>query len=173
MNIILCGLPLTGKSYFGKQLSQFLDWPFIDTDLLLEAMHKKESNQSLTCREIVELKGEPYFRELEKLVIESLKDVKKSIISVGGGALLSSENVAALKKLGKLVYLESDMEVLLDRLKQSTQLPAYLNSENPVNSFRDLANARLPLYGRHCDVTVCTKGLSDIEVLARISSHLL
>jgi shikimate kinase len=173
MNVILCGLPLAGKSYFGKQLSEFLDWPLIDTDLLLEALYKKEFNQSLNCREIAELKGEPYFRELEQKAIDSLKDIKKSIISVGGGTLLSSENVSTLKKLGKLTYLQSDMEILLDRLKQKSQPPSYLDPKDPINSFKELAKERMPFYERYCDVTVCTKGLSDIEVLARISSHLL
>jgi shikimate kinase len=173
MNIILCGLPLTGKTHYGKKLAESLDWPFIDTDLVLEDLYKKKTDQALTCRQIFALNGESYFRELERQAILSLKDIKKSVISIGGGALSSPENITLLKKLGKLIYLESDVEVLLVRLKQKSHPPSYLDPKDPVDSFKQLAKSRTPLYERYCDITIRTDGLSDMEVLARIGSELL
>jgi shikimate kinase len=173
MNIILCGLPLSGKSQYAKQLSEFLEWPLIDTDILLENLFKKENNQILGCKAIREMKGEDFFRDLERRVILSIKDIEKSIISIGGGTIITTENILDLKKLGKLVYLKTEINVLLDRLKKKSHIPAYLDSKDPSSSFLELIKSLLPMYEKHCDAIVSTNGLSDIEVLARISSHMV
>lgn len=173
MNIILCGLPLSGKSHYSKLLSEYLGWPMIETDQLLEKLYKIENKQSLSCSEIYKLKGELFFRDLERRAIASISDAEKSIIALGGGALSNPDNVTTIKNLGKLIYLETETEVILERLKKKKDVPGYLDAKDPTSSFRQLAKARIPVYESYCDGTIVTKGLKDIEVLAGISRFMI
>lgn len=168
MNLILCGLPLSGKSYYGKKLAERLRFSYIETDFLLEAHYQKTHPDVLTCRQIMTLEGEAYFRELEKKIVQSLDKIHSSVISIGGGTLISPDNVTHLKKLGKLIYIETDIAILLQRLKQKTHPPAYLDPDNPSTSYQTLARSRIPLFERYSDVKVFTKNLSDEQVLERI-----
>ena len=61
MNLILCGLPASGKTSVGKRVAEKMGRPFIDTDHLIEAAHQA------TCRELFLLSGEEAFREMEKV----------------------------------------------------------------------------------------------------------
>ena len=173
MNIILCGLPLSGKSHFAKLLSEYLGWPLIDTDRQLEKLYKTENKQSLTASDIYRLKGETFFRDLERRAIASISHSEKTIIALGGGALTNPDNVSVIKQLGTLIYLETEIDVLIERMKKKNEIPAYLNAKDPENSFRQLAKSRIPVYESYSDATVNTKGLKDIEVVASICRYML
>lgn len=155
MNLILFGFPMSGKTHFGKKLSLNLHLPFIDTDHLIEEAYRKQYHQALSCRQIAEQKGGTFFRSLEKKVVHALTHVKESIISIGGGALLDPENLIQLSFLGTLVYLIPDKEVIKQRIL-SSELPYYLDPEDPEESFEDMYVERSKLFksvkAKHVDL---------------------
>ena len=107
-NLILCGPKGVGKTTFGKKLAQLLSKPFYDTDDLL--------NQ---CPQVLySVFGEQAFRELEREAIKQLKEVKDSIISVGGGALLEPDNCKNLKKIGRIIYIHMEKSAWIERVKE-------------------------------------------------------
>lgn len=164
---------MSGKSFFGKKLSEFLQWRFIDTDIVLEQLYKDEKGKKGSCSDIFKLEGESYFRNLERKAIESLKDSTKTIIAIGGGALNTPENITALKKLGKLIFLDCDLDTLIERIKQKEKIPSYLDEQNPAEGFKALAKTRIPVFQKHCDAIVATQGLNEMEIMAKICSNFL
>jgi shikimate dehydrogenase len=114
MRIILCGFRGTGKTDCGRLLSQLTGLPFYDTDTIIE----EESGS--TIHEIFEQLGEPAFRERERSVIADLPS-SPCVVSTGGGAVMDSENVAALRRGSTLFLLEADERTIERRISQSTR----------------------------------------------------
>lgn len=99
-NIVLTGMPGSGKSTVGKLLSMD-GFEFIDTDA------EVEKRCGCTIKELMSSKGEQYFRDLESDVIRDVSSEGCRIISTGGGAVLKGENVRRLKRNGKLFFIEA------------------------------------------------------------------
>jgi shikimate kinase len=152
MNILLCGMPGSGKSYFGAKAAQKLNWPFIDTDEWVISFYGKQ----VSCREIVIQEGIDFFREMETEVLKKISFSQYIIVATGGGVLDKEENIEILKNLGRLIYLQADPEVILERLLSKSTLPSYLDPKDIEGSFDALLKKRLPLYERYCDQTVDT-----------------
>lgn len=106
-NIVLTGMPASGKSTVGTLLAQKLGRAFIDTDELIE--HKS----GMTIPEIFEKLGEAKFRDLEAMAIKEAATATSAVIATGGGAVLREENVKALKKNGKIYFLDRPLEALI------------------------------------------------------------
>ena len=105
-NIILTGMPGSGKSTVGKLLN--IDgFSFVDTD------EEIEKRCGCTIKELIGSKGEKYFRDLETEVIKDISSKGCQIISTGGGAVLREENVNSLKRNGKLFFLDANPNRLL------------------------------------------------------------
>jgi shikimate kinase len=117
VNIILIGFKGSGKTTIGKLLSESLGALFVDTDSLISALFHKKNRLTLSCREIFELKGEKYFRELEAAVLIELAGLNNAVVSTGGGAVLEKENIARLKTLGRIIFLDVPLDVLKKRLE--------------------------------------------------------
>lgn len=139
MNLIIFGFKASGKTSVGKMISAQLKCPFVDTDDLIE----KEYN--LPIREIHKKLGDPEFRKLENKVIRSLYRVKKSVIALGGGAVLDPKNVAFLQTIGKLVYLRASFETICERVFKEG-VPAFVDTKNPVASLKKIYLKRIPIY---------------------------
>lgn len=139
-NIVLIGMPGSGKSTIGKMLSTKLNMEFKDTDELIE----KETNMEI--KDIFKLYGEEKFREIEKNVIKSLQDKSSCIISCGGGIIKDIENINYLRKNGVIIYLDRDIENI------------YLNDKRPLTQNKDdlirLYKERLPLYKKYSDYII-------------------
>lgn len=172
MNIILCGPPFSGKSYYGKLLAEHLSRPFIDTDRLIEQRYLTLSGQNLTCREVKLKEGEQLFRKLEAAVIELLGKSPGAIIAIGGGALFDEKNAAVLKKLGKLVLLKTAFSVLWQRLSQKPILPSYIDPHSPQSSFASVVESRTALCLLHADLCLETTHQTDEEILKQLSAYI-
>ena len=135
----LIGLPGSGKSTVGRQLSRRLALPFFDSDHVIE--------QRLGCsiREFFEREGEARFRDLEAAVIDELTRGATAIVSTGGGSVLRPENRACLHQRGKVFYLKSTPEEVYRRLRYDRNRPL-LQVDDPLQRIRDLFDARDPLY---------------------------
>ena len=139
MNLILCGFKNCGKTTLGRKLSSEKGYAFIDTDYLIEAHYDHKFN----IPEIYDQYGEIEFRRIEKKVIHSLRNIKNTVIATGGGSVLDPENVAHLKKLGKLIYLKTDKEILKQRL--NNRIPKFLKN------FDAVYDERITLYEKIAD----------------------
>jgi len=115
-NIVLTGMPASGKTTIGRILERKLDRKLIDTDDLIE------TKSGMKISEIFERYGETYFRNLET---EAVKEASKEcgvIISTGGGVVLRQENVRALKQNGLVFFNNRDVNKLIPTDNRPTAL---------------------------------------------------
>lgn len=106
-NIVLTGMPGSGKSTVGNRLKEKLCKPFVDTDMLLT------ERAGRTPAEIINTDGEPAFRDLESAVIRDIAAENGGIIATGGGAILRDENIKELKRNGRIYFLDRPLEEIL------------------------------------------------------------
>ena len=147
-NVVLTGMPGSGKSTIGKLL-QIPGFTFLDTDTEIEKIC------GCTIRELIQTKGEPHFRDLETEVISKVSTEGRCVISTGGGAILRKENVRALRRNGKLFFLNAN----LDRLQATEDRPLSNTNEKLVQLYAQ----RMPIYQETADVTVPDLGTAQEE----------
>ena len=99
-NLILIGLPASGKTSAGRALARRLDMPFYDCDEAIEAAQ----GQSISA--IFSQRGEAFFRDAESRMLEELCRRERCVIATGGGAVLRAQNVRALRQNGVVVYID-------------------------------------------------------------------
>jgi shikimate kinase len=133
-NVILCGLPKSGKTTVGEALAKRLEMRFIDTDRCIELTCGKQRS----CREIFIEEGEAYFRRVERERISNLAGTTGAVISLGGGALGCEEIERFVRSLGIVIYLNASLQEVWMRLMQNG-IPAYVYPNNSKN--REFANA--------------------------------
>lgn len=104
-NIVLVGMPGSGKTTVGTLLAENLGLEFIDTDDLIV-----EKYGNIT--DIFNVKGESGFRDIESEIIKEISTLQGKVIATGGGAVLRNENVNALKQNGKIYFLDRPLESL-------------------------------------------------------------
>lgn len=117
-NIVLTGMPGSGKSTVGKLLAEKLGRPYLDVDTLITEKTGK------TPAELISAEGEQAFRDIESEVIRSIALETGAVIATGGGAVLREENIDALRMNGKIFFLDRPVEQLLpteDRPLSSTK----------------------------------------------------
>ena len=139
MLLALIGLPGSGKSTVGRQLSRRLGLPFFDSDHVIE--------QQLGCsiREFFAREGEDRFRDVEESVLDQLSSKQEGVLSTGGGAVLRPANRRLLRERCRVVYLNSSPDELFRRLRHDVNRPL-LQVADPLNRLRDLHRLRDPLY---------------------------
>lgn len=138
-NVVLTGMPGSGKSTVGKCLN-IKGFEFVDTD------EEIEKRCGCSIKELIQEKGEAYFRALETEVIREVSSMNCSIISTGGGAVLKEENVRALKRNGKLYFLNAD----LSRLQATDSRPLSDTQEKLARLYTE----RMSIYTGTADVVV-------------------
>ena len=106
-NIVLTGMPGSGKTTVGRLLAGKEGREFVDTDELIVAREKREIS------DIFASDGEEYFRDVESEVIREISMRNGLVISTGGGAILRQGNVELLKMNGRLFFLDRPLEQLL------------------------------------------------------------
>ena len=106
-NIVLIGMPSSGKTTIGKALASELDKGFIDTDdeIVLQ--------EGRNIPEIFKTSGETKFREIESEVIKKVSSNQGFVIATGGGAVLNPKNIHLLKENGRVVFLDKKIEDLI------------------------------------------------------------
>ena len=139
-NIVLIGMPGSGKSTVGRLLSDKLGRPFVDTD------GEIVRRAGIPITEIFATRGEPAFRDLESEVIRDVSKTGGKVIATGGGAILREENLAELKSNGVSVFLDRP---LCDLLPTSDRPLA-----NQTEKIKALYAVRRPLYESAADLTV-------------------
>ncbi len=137
-NIVLIGMPGTGKSIIGKLLAELTGKTLQDTDARIEEEAK------MTIPEIFEKEGESGFRDRESAICKKLGKERNLIIATGGGAILRPENVDALRQNGTLVHITRSIDKLPTRGRPL--------SKN-IETLKKMEAQRMPLYKAAADIT--------------------
>lgn len=146
LNIVLIGMPGSGKSTIGRKLAGVLGREFIDTDELVE------KNANKTIPKIFESQGENIFREHEKQAVKQACSNNGKIIATGGGVVINIENLFELKKNGRVYWVNRSIEKL-----ETNGRP--LSKDLP--SLQKLYDQRKDKYELFADVKIDNDG--DIE----------
>lgn len=137
-NIVLIGMPGTGKSIIGKLLAELTGKTLQDTDA------KIEEEAKMTIPEIFGKEGEAGFRDREAAICKKLGKERNLIIATGGGAILRPENVDALRQNGTLVHITRSIDKLPTRGRPL--------SKN-IETLKKMEAQRMPLYKAAADIT--------------------
>ena len=137
-NIVLIGMPGTGKSLIGKLLAELTGKTLQDTDA------KIEEEAKMTIPEIFEKEGEAGFRDRESAICKKLGKERNLIIATGGGAILRPENVDALRQNGTLVHITRSIDKLPTRGRPL--------SKN-IETLKKMEAQRMSLYKAAADIT--------------------
>lgn len=157
-NIILIGMPASGKTTIGNLLSEKLpDYTLIDTDSLIE------KTQGLSITDIFKQFSEDYFRKLEYETIQMVCSGDKKIISIGGGAFENPNNRITLLKFGLVFYLKSDLDILYYRISEDKTRPL-LQAENPKQILEKLLKKREENYQK-AHFTIDTSKMNEDEIV--------
>ena len=147
MNIVLIGMPSSGKSTTGKILAEKLGKKYIDMDAEIERI------LGARIPDIFEEKGEEFFRNAETRLAKKLSRRKNTIISTGGGIIKNEYNIRVLSKNGIIVWLNRDMPLL--------QSSDYTPLSRTREALEKLYYERLPLYRQYADLTADANGSSE------------
>ncbi len=165
-NIILIGFMGVGKGTVARALVKKSNMFAIDTDDLIESMENRK------IKKIFEVEGEPYFRGLEKKCALWLENsVKDTIISTGGG-FYKQENI---NKIGKVVYLKSSFQGILDRINNAPNAANKLKKRPLLQNMEEalkLYDSRAKEYEKVAKIVVDVenKDIKDIvkEILGQV-----
>ncbi|PIL20718.1 hypothetical protein P775_09330 [Puniceibacterium antarcticum] len=157
--VVLVGMMGAGKTAVGKALATLLEVPFRDSDAAIEEAADR------TIAEIFARDGESFFRAKESKVIDRLLDAPPSVLSTGGGAFMSEANRKMISDKGVSVWLEVDLPLLWNRVRQRDTRPL-LQTPNPRATLESLYHARAPIYAL-ADLKVHARPRYSIDEMAR------
>lgn len=150
-NIILIGMPGSGKSTVGRVIAAQYEMDFIDVDDLIE------KNANMPIQSIVDDRGLEQFGELEESVLCNIA-CDNTVVSTGGSAVYSHRGMQHLGKLGGRLYLEISLETLMARVTNESSRGLY---RKPGQSLSDLYHERHTLYPTYADLTFDNDGCFD------------
>jgi shikimate kinase/3-dehydroquinate synthase len=166
-NLIITGFSGTGKSLVAKEIARRLNWDFLDTDDEIVRQTGKP------IAEIFRQDGEGKFRELERETIRKACRQGRTVIAIGGGAIVDPQNYELLAKSGLIVCLEAKPETIYERLfreaacSPETEVRPLLATDNPLERIRELKASRQPYYAK-VDWTVHTDNLNIGQVAEEV-----
>jgi shikimate kinase len=166
MNIILMGYRCTGKTSAGRSLAERMGFPFYDTDALVERRTRR------TIPQIVAAQGWQAFREAESGVIRELSCADRTVIALGGGAVLNARSVESLKRNGFFVWLFAEPETIAARMEKDraggAQRPSLTDDNTGLGETNAVLAQREPLYRRLADLAVDTTRIDTDQVVEAI-----
>ncbi len=143
-NIVLIGMPSSGKTTVGKEIAKRLGRNFYDTDVLIEEKTK------MKISDIIMSMGEDHFRKLESDIVDQVSKETGAVISTGGGVVLKEENTKALSQNGRMYFLDRPFELLLptqDRPLTSTKEALLKKYNERYSIYETSANVKIDASG--------------------------
>jgi len=165
VNIVLIGMRGSGKTTVGKLLAANLGMDFTDSDDIIVRQ------AGISIAELVKSHGWEAFREREAAAVRELASRDNTVIGTGGGVITREENITALRKRGKIIWLEADIDTLLGRLGDSGDRPS-LTGKPFAEDLRTVLAARYPVYLKTADFSVSTAGREPATVARLIAEFL-
>ena len=138
-NIVLIGMPASGKSTVGVILAKILGMDFVDTDILIQKINGQRLN------EIIDTQGVDAFLDIEEKDLLSL-NISNTVIATGGRAIYSKKGMESLKKTSKAVYLKVSKQEIFARLKDIKERGVVLIDDQSMD---DMYLERTKLYEKY------------------------
>lgn len=160
-NIVMIGMPASGKSTIGVLLAKRLGYSFVDVDLVIQEREGK------LLKEIIAEVGDDGFLEVEERINAGL-DVKKSIIAPGGSVIYGKKAMEHFQETATIVYLKIGYEDLKARLGNLVDRGVVLKDGMTL---RDLYEERVPYYEKYADVTVDETGKEFGEIVDELRAY--
>lgn len=161
-NILLIGFMGVGKGTLARAFVKDSDYFSVDTDDLIESMENRK------VKEIFKDNGEAYFRGLEQKTANWLSEsVSNTIISTGGGFY----KVKNIKNIGKIVYLKSSFEAILEKILSHPNSKKKLKKRplfKDPDFAKELYNSRVKEYEKIADAVVDVEGKSVKEIVREL-----
>ena len=158
-NIILIGMPGSGKTTIGTELSEKIGYGYIDSDSVIVA------REGMRLPQIIEAKGREGFLDIEAKVNSELC-ADRCVIATGGSVIYRASAMEKLKTLGTIVYLKLSDETIASRLGD---LKARGVALKDGFTLKDLYEERTPLYEKYADIAVELDGKSVMESVEAIA----
>lgn len=165
-NIVLIGFMGAGKSTISDYLSTVFDMKLVEMDQVIT------EREEMAIPDIFATYGEEYFRNLETNLLKELQAWQNCIISCGGGVALRQENVAEMKKNGRVVLLTASPETIYERVKDSNDRPILDGNKN-VEFIADLMEKRREKYEAAADVVVQTDNKTILQICEELITKLM
>lgn len=157
-NLVLLGMPGSGKSTVGVLLAKRLGMRFVDTDLLIQ------EQEGRLLSEIIQEEGLDRFIEIENQVNSSV-EAENSVIAPGGSAIYGKEAMEHFKNIGEVIYLKLSYRSIARRLGDLTKRGVVFR---PGQTLKALYKERCPLYEKYADYTVECDGKKIGETLEAV-----
>ncbi len=149
-NIILIGMPGSGKSTVGVVLAKALGLRFVDVDLVIQ------EREGALLQELIDSRGVERFLDLERDAICAL-DCRRTVAAPGGSCVCREESIAHMRRLGTVVYLQLSLAEVEGRIHNQASRGIALS---PGQTLADVYRYRVPLYEKCAHITVPTGGQS-------------
>ncbi len=163
-NLILIGMPTSGKSTVGIILAKALGYDFVDIDLVMQ----KRTGKKL--RQLMDQKGIDGFLKFEEETALSLQ-CRHTVIAPGGSIIYGKKAMEHLRNMGRVIYLEIDYDMLSERLHDAKNRGVTLRDGQTLE---ELYEERVPLYEKYADLTLSERGhaLEDmvVQIVARMAA---
>ena len=153
-NIILIGMPGSGKSSLGVVLAKKIGFGFIDSDLVIQ------QREGMTLERIIEKHGDAGFIQIENEVNCSISP-HHTVIATGGSAVYGKEAMEHFKDIGTVVYLELPPESLEERLGSLKERGVVSNGKTTIE---EIFEDRKRLYEKYADIVIAQEGM-DIRTI--------
>ena len=156
-NIFLIGFMGAGKSTVSDYLNRAYGMDVVEMDRIIA------QRQGMSISDIFENYGEQYFRDLETNLLIEMQSKSNVVVSCGGGTPMRENNVAEMKKNGRVVLLTAKPETILDRVKDSHDRPLIENNKT-VPFIADLMEKRREKYETAADIIIETDGKDELQI---------
>ncbi|MFC1489441.1 shikimate kinase [Thermodesulfobacteriota bacterium] len=157
-NIVLIGMPGSGKSTVGIILAKIISRDFVDTDVIIQI------SQGRSLQDIVNMEGHMALRQIEEDILLNLKCFNH-VIATGGSVVYSDSAMKYLKSQGVIVFLDVDLPILKSRIHNFETRGL---AKRPDQTFEDLYEERCDLYKKYADITIDCDNRKQEEVCAII-----
>ena len=162
-NIVLIGMPASGKSTVGVILAKILGMDFIDMDIVIQQTEGARLDQ------IIEEKGiDAFLKTEERILLNS--NVCNTVIATGGSAVYSKAAMEHLAEGSTVIYLKVEWEELKNRLRNVKERGVVLR---PGESLNEMYDTRSKLYEKYADITIFEDNYSIEDTLQAIKDQLL
>lgn len=161
-NIILIGMPGSGKSTLGVVLAKAIAYRFIDTDLLIS----EQSGKRLQA--LIDSEGNERFLRLENDIVKKL-DTSRTVIATGGSVIYGKEAMEHLHSIGTVIYLSVGYDEIERRVSNFCARGIAMGNNS---SLYDLYRERVELYEKEADITICYNGQGIEQTVMQIIERL-